>query len=88
MIYVELLGMDLGALLLLICLVAFIFDAIFVIINKSIENWEFYSKLSLNIGSLSLIFSFIYFGFSAVTADYSFIYIIAYINTSMDTLMR
>ena len=88
MIYVELLGMDLGALLLLICLVAFIFDAIFVIINKSIENWEFYSELSLNIGSLSLIFSFIYFGFSAVTADYSFMYVIAYINNSMDTLMR
>lgn len=88
MIYIELLGMDLGALLLLICLVAFILDAVFVIINKSVEKWEFYSELSLNIGSLALIISFIYFGFSAITADYSFIYVSAYVNNSMDTLLR
>ncbi len=88
MIYIDLLGMDLGVLLLQISLVVFGFDAIFLIINKSSEKWKFYSELCLNTGSVTLIFSFIYFGFSVVTADYSFMYVIDYVNNSMDTLLR
>ncbi len=88
MIYIELLGMDLGVLLLQICLVAFIFDTTILIINKSSEKWEFYSELSINTGTVALIFSFIYFSFSVVSSDYSFIYVITYVNNSMDILMR
>lgn len=88
MIYIELLRMDLGVLLLQISLVAFILDAMFLIIKKSSDKWEFFSELSLNTGSVTLISSFIYFGFSVINADYNFVYVISYVNNSMDALLR
>jgi cytochrome c biogenesis factor len=83
-----LIELDLGMLLLLISLIAFILDVLLVIRGESIEKWEVYSELSLTVGSSALIISFIYFAYSAISADYSFTYASSYVNNSMDFFMR
>ncbi|MFX0085460.1 MAG: cytochrome c biogenesis protein CcsA [Candidatus Hodarchaeota archaeon] len=79
---------DLGMVLLLISLIAFILDIFFVIRGDSIDKWEIYSELSLTVGSSALIISFIYFAYSAISADYSFTYVSSYVNNGMDFFMR
>ncbi len=81
-------GMDLGSLLLLISIVAFILDALFVISGKYFEKWEFFSELSLIVGGSTLIVSFLYFSYSILSTDYSFAYVSSYVNNRMDLILR
>jgi cytochrome c biogenesis factor len=87
MIYIGF-GMDLGLLLLLISLVAFILDIMFVIFGEYLAKWEDYSELSISIGSIALIISFLYFSYSILSGDYSFSYVSSYVNNQMDILLR
>ncbi|PWI47383.1 hypothetical protein CEE45_11820 [Candidatus Heimdallarchaeota archaeon B3_Heim] len=82
------LGIDLGLLLLLVSLIAFIIDAIFVIFGEKYEDWETYSELGLIIGCSAVLVSFFYFGYSVITADYSFVYVSAHVSNSMDFFLR
>ena len=90
MIYLDFgpVGMDLGLLILIISLIAFILDVFFVIRGEHIEKWEIYSELCLTIGSSAFIVSFLYFGFSTINADYNFTYVSTYVNNGMDLIMR
>ncbi|UCE13085.1 MAG: cytochrome c biogenesis protein CcsA, partial [Candidatus Heimdallarchaeota archaeon] len=81
-------GMDLGQLLLLISVVAFILEALFVILGEYIEKWEIYSDLSLIIGSSALMISFFYFSFAIISADYAFTYVSNNLNNNMDFILR
>lgn len=90
MIYIgfESIGMDLGQLLLMISAVAFLLEALFVVLGEYIEKWEVYSDLSLIVGSSALIISFFYFSFSIISADYAFMYVSNNINNNMDIILR
>ncbi|UCG03816.1 MAG: cytochrome c biogenesis protein CcsA [Candidatus Heimdallarchaeota archaeon] len=90
MFYLDLgiFGMDVGMLLLLISLIALLFDIFLVISGKYIEKWEIYSEISLFIGSSAFLVSFIYFSYSIITADYNFIYVSRYVNNDMDFFLR
>jgi len=80
--------MDLGMLLLIIGLVAFLADAILVLIGDNIKNWELYSEISLTIGGSTLIISFLYFCTAVISANYSFLYVTNLVNNDMDFFMR
>lgn len=90
MFYINLgmFGMDLGVVLLLVSLIGLIFDLFIVLLGEYIERWEDYSEISLIISGLALITSFVYFGFSVITADYGFTYVSSFVNNSMDIFMR
>ncbi|MHA2224068.1 MAG: cytochrome c biogenesis protein CcsA [Candidatus Hodarchaeales archaeon] len=85
---INILGMDLGFLLLLISLVAFILDFIIVIMDEFIEKWKVYSELNLVIGCSAFIMSFFYFSYSVISADYNFINVSAYVSNDMDFFLR
>ncbi len=65
-------GIDLGTLILLIALIAFLLDAFLVIAGKYIEKWEIYSEMSLSVGMIAIIISFLHFSYSILNLDYSF----------------
>ncbi|MFX0052823.1 MAG: cytochrome c biogenesis protein CcsA [Candidatus Hodarchaeota archaeon] len=90
MIYINLgfIGIDLGMLLLVVCFLAFLVDVIIVILGEYIEKWEFFSEVSLSIGTIAIILSFLYFSYSVLTADYSFNYVYSFVNNDMDFFQR
>lgn len=90
MIYINLgiIGIDLGMLLLLLCFAAYLIDVILVIIGEYIEKWEFFSEVSLSVGTIAIILSFLYFSYSVLTADYSFNYVYSFVNNDMDFFQR
>ncbi len=81
-------GIDLGAIILVISLVAFILDAVFVLLGKYVEKWEIYSEMSLSTGMVALLIAFLYFAFSVVTNDYTFFYVSEYVNNDMDFFFK
>ncbi|MHA2328037.1 MAG: cytochrome c biogenesis protein CcsA, partial [Candidatus Hodarchaeales archaeon] len=87
MIYIGF-GTDLGTLILLIALIAFLLDAFLVIAGKFIEKWELYSEISLSIGMISIFISFLYFSYSILTLDYNFFYVSEYASNNMDFFLR
>ncbi len=80
--------MDLGMLLLIIGLVAFLVDALLMLIGDNIKNWELYSEISLTVGGSSLLISFFYFCTAVISANYSFVYVTNLVNNDMDFFMR
>ncbi|MFX0205098.1 MAG: cytochrome c biogenesis protein CcsA, partial [Candidatus Hodarchaeota archaeon] len=90
MLYLDLgtFGIDLGMLLLLIGLIAFLSDIFLVISGKYIEKWEIYSEISLFVGGSAFLISFFYFSYSIITADYNFTYVSRYVNNDMDFFLR
>jgi cytochrome c biogenesis factor len=82
------LGIDLGLLLLLISLLAFILDILFVFMGENIEKWEEYSELNFIVGCSAFLISFLYFSFSIVTADYNFFHVSEYVSNDMDFFLR
>ncbi|MHA1994100.1 MAG: cytochrome c biogenesis protein CcsA [Candidatus Hodarchaeales archaeon] len=81
-------GMDLGALILLISLIAFVLDAILVLLGKYVEKWEIYSEMSLSTGMVALLIAFLYFSYSIIINDYSFFYVSEYVNNDMDIFFK
>jgi len=90
MMYINLgvIGIDLGMLLLMVSLAAFLVDIILVILGEYVEKWESYSEVCLSIGAIAAILSFSYFSYSVLTADYSFSYVYDFVNNNMDFLQR
>jgi len=82
------LGLDLGAILLFISLIAYIIDAILVISGERVEKWEIYSEISLIAGSTAYLISFLYFSYSTLIGDYSFVYVNTFVNNDMDLFLR
>lgn len=80
--------LDFGLLLLIISLIAFIIDALMILLGEHLERWEEISELSLIIGSSAFFVSFLYFGLSIISGDYNFVYVSAYVNNSMDLFLR
>ncbi|MFX0012968.1 MAG: cytochrome c biogenesis protein CcsA [Candidatus Hermodarchaeota archaeon] len=81
-------GIDIGVLLLVIALIAFLFDAFLLIAGKYIEKWELYSEMSLSTGMIAIIISFLYFSYSILTLDYTFFYVSEYTSNDMDFFLR
>ncbi|MHA2157080.1 MAG: hypothetical protein ACXABU_17190, partial [Candidatus Hodarchaeales archaeon] len=81
-------GMDLGAIILLISLIAFVLDAILVLLGKYVEKWEIYSEMSLSTGMVALLIAFLYFSYSIIINDYSFFYVSEYVNNDMDIFFK
>ncbi|MHA1976379.1 MAG: cytochrome c biogenesis protein CcsA, partial [Candidatus Hodarchaeales archaeon] len=90
MIYIGFgtIGMDLGDLILLISFLAFVIDAIIVLLGKYIEKWEIYSEMSLSTAMVALLIAFLYFSFSILINDYSFFYVSEYVNNDMDIFFK
>ncbi|MFX0125836.1 MAG: cytochrome c biogenesis protein CcsA [Candidatus Hodarchaeota archaeon] len=81
-------GIDIGVVLLVIALIAFLLDAFLLIAGKYIEKWELYSEMSLTSGMIALIIAFLYFSYSILTLDYSFFYVSEYTSNNMDFFLR
>lgn len=81
-------GTDLGVLLLVIALIAFLLDAFLLIAGRYIEKWELYSEMSLSTGMIAIIISFLYFSYSILTLDYSFFFVSEYASNDMDFFLR
>ena len=81
-------GIDLGTIILLVALVAFLLDAFLVSAGKYIDKWEIYSEMSLSTGIVTLLISFFYFVYSILIADYNFFYVSEYVSNNMDFFLR
>jgi cytochrome c biogenesis factor len=81
-------GLDLGLLLLLVSAIAFILDAIFVLIGERFNDWEIFSEYSFIVACSTSLISFFYFSLSIVNADYNFVYVSSLVNNQMDFFMR
>jgi len=90
MIYIgfESIGIDLGTLLLVISLAAFIFDIIIIYRGEIIEKWEEFSEISLIVGCSAFFISFLYFSFSIISGDYSYFHVSEYVSNDMDFFLR
>ncbi len=80
--------LDLGMLLLIIGLVAFLADVFLLLFGDNFDKWELYSEVSLTVGCVALLVSFLYFCNSIISADYSFVYVTDFVNNDMDIFMR
>ncbi|MFX1511439.1 MAG: cytochrome c biogenesis protein CcsA [Promethearchaeota archaeon] len=82
------LDLDLGTILLVISIIAFVLDYLFIFFGEYIEKWEVYSEITIVAGSTTFITSFFYFSYAVLTGDYSFEYVYRYVSNDMDTVMR
>ena len=81
-------GIDLGTIILLVALIAFLLDAFLVLAGKYIDKWEIYSEMSLFTGFTTLLISFFYFVYSILITDFNFFYVSEYVSTNMDFSIR
>lgn len=90
MIYIgfESIGIDLGTLLLVLSLAAFIFDIILIYLGEIIEKWEEFSEISLIVGCSTFFISFLYFSYSIISGDYSYFNVSEYVSNDMDFFLR
>ncbi|MHA2329488.1 MAG: cytochrome c biogenesis protein CcsA, partial [Candidatus Hodarchaeales archaeon] len=79
---------DIGMLLLLISLIAFLIDVLILFAGEQIDQWELFSEVSLAVGLISILISFFYFSMSVLNADYNFTYVFDYVNNDMDFILR
>lgn len=79
---------ELGTLLLVAGFIALLLDAFVVLFGDYIKNWENYSEVSLIVGYVALMISFMYFSYSVLIADYSFTYVSDFVNNEMDFFLR
>jgi cytochrome c biogenesis factor len=81
-------GLDLGLLLLLISIIAFILDATFILLGERFDDWELFSEYSFIAASSASLIAFFYFSLSIVNADYNFVYVSSLVNNQMDFFMK